>query len=191
MTEDDGQSDLVLANDEPAKEAPAKSPRWERPSNSKQKAKVAQILIHKANGKKGPEIAELMGTTEGYVRHLLWLAGKNGWFTEEDLVDPAERLVYDTSHKIVRNINKALDGEELKPGQQEMTIEAAKGIGLWKNHSAVKQEGVMQIPVLAIKVELPPTGDAPPAPSREFAGGTPAYGAITEGEIVDAERTPE
>lgn len=178
------QMSLVPANSPVPVPTPEDRKPWERPSDSKQKQKVAQILILKAGGKKGPEIAELMGTSEGYIRHLLWLAGKNGWFTEDDLVDPADKLAYETVHKVVRNINLALDGQELKQGQQEMTIETAKGLGVFKNHSATKVEGTMTLPSLSIKIELPDVKGERPLPA-DIAGGAPAY---VEGEVV---RAPE
>lgn len=164
---------------------PPQHPSWQRPKHGAAYHKVAQILIHKAAGLRTAEIAAAMDTTENYIRHLLWLAGKNGWFTEQDLVDPSEQLAFDISHKVVRNISEALDGKELTQGQHDMTIKTAAGIGLFKNHSAIKNDQPMIMPVLSVRIEGGPVAGTTVTalPEGSEMGGVPAY--AEEGEVVE------
>ena len=158
-------------------------PRWKRAHDSKMRKKVARILVLKMAGHKTSAIAKRLATTPETVRHYLYIAGKNGWLSPDglELVDPAETLVYDAAHKVVRNINSALDGKNLSGQQFEMTVETAKGIGLFKNHSATKVEGQVTMPALEVKFVLP-QGSAPfVAPEGAAYGGEPAY---VEGQVV-------
>ena len=167
-------------------------PRWKRSHDSRMRKKVARILVLKLAGRKTSEIAKRLDTTPDTIRHYLYIAGKNGWLTADgmELADPAEQLVYEASHKIVRNINQALDGTApLKPQQYDMTVEAAKGIGMFKSHSASKVEGQVSMPSLEIKFEMPrnaPIEFVPPTP--DSYGGKPAY---VDGQVIDTKALPE
>lgn len=159
-------------------------PRWKRAADSRMRKKVARILVLKMAGRKTAEIAKRLGTTPDTIRHYLYIAGKNGWLTADGvgLVDPSEQLLFEASHKIARNVNHALDGKILGAQQFEMTIESAKGLGYFKNHSAIKTEGQISLPPLEIKFELPkgaPISFNPPVP--DSYGGKPGY---VEGEVV-------
>lgn len=159
--------------------------RWRRQADSKMRRRVAKILTLKLAGYKGPAIAKKLGISEDNVRHYMYIAGKNGWLnaTGTALSDPAEELAYNTSHKVVRNVNLALDGVALPPTMQEMTIEAAKGLGYFKNHSAIKNEGPPQQNVLVVQFEMP-RGEHPDPPKEALPmGGTPMN--YLEAAIVD------
>lgn len=159
-------------------------PRWKRAHDSKSRKMVARILVLKLAGRKTSEIAKKLDTSADTIRHYLWLAGKNGWLTEDkmSLVDPSEQLAFGAAQKVVRNINRSLDGQFMMPQQFEMTIETAKGIGLFKNHTAAKIEGTMQVPSLEVNITMPAGAANYEAPSQGSLGGTPAY---IEGESYE------
>lgn len=161
--------------------------RWRRGVDSKMRKRVAKILAMKLQGYKGPAIAKKLGMSEENVRHYMYIAGKNGWLNASGtaLTDPTEELAFNSAHKAVRNINLALDGVALPPGMQEMTIETAKGIGLFKNHSAIKNEGPAASNLLVVQFEMP-RGQHPDPPKEALPmGGTPMN--YLEGGIIDEE----
>lgn len=163
---------------------PPALPRWKRAHDSKSRKMVARILVLKLAGKKTAEIAKKLDTSPDTIRHYLWLAGKNGWLDADKMmmVDPSEQLAFSAAQKTVRNIGLSLDGRMLMPQQFEMTLETAKGLGLFKTHTAQKIEGVMAIPSLEVNIMMPAgaAGYAPPIDGS--LGGTPAY---IDGETID------
>lgn len=153
--------------------------RWRRAHDSKSRKKVAKILTLKMAGYKTSAIAERLKTTPENIRHYVYIAGKNGWLAGSgvDLVDPAETLAFETSHKVVRNINRTLDGAVYSPQTHEMTIEVAKGLGLLKTHQVVKNEGQAQAPILQMRivnVQMVPGQDALSLP-EDTVGGQASY----------------
>ena len=153
--------------------------------------KVARILVLKMAGHKTAAVAKKLGTTPDTVRHYLYIAGKNGWLSEDgySLVDPEEQMTYEIGHKIGRNVSAALDGKLLGPQQFDMTVEAAKGRGYFKNHSATKVEGQLSMPALEIKFEIPkgaPLSFQPPV--ADSYGGRPGY---VEGQVIEPAQLTE
>lgn len=144
-------------------------------------ATAMKVLLLKADHKTYKEIAEILGTSEGYIKNIMWMAGKNGWFTEGDFADPSEELAFKTVHKVVKNINQALDGQDLTDKQQEMTLETAKGIGLFKQHSSSKVDGTSLSPGLSITIQLPAGHEQPQLPE----GGAVGAPMFLEAEKVD------
>ena len=124
---------------------------WELPANSDVRAKAAKIMALRISGVSDEQIAKEVGIQPRTLRQYLWLAAKNGWLRFDD---PADRLEYELAPKIVDNIAHHLNLKD-----KVMTIEAAKGIGLFKTHQSLKNEGVIQQTVLALKIEFPT--DAP------------------------------
>lgn len=161
--------------------------RWRRSADSKMRKRVAKILMYKLQGYKGPAIAKKLGMSEDNVRHYMYIAGKNGWLNASGtaLTDPAEELAFNASHKAVRNINLALDGVALPPGMQEMTLETAKGLGLFKNHSAIKSEGAAPSNMLIVQFEMP-RGEHPDPPKEALPMGGTGMNYL-EGAVIDEE----
>lgn len=165
--------------------------RWRRAHDSKSRKKVAKILTLKMAGYKTAAIAERLKTTPENIRHYMYLAGKNGWIASSgvDLVDPQETLAFETSHKAVRNINATLDGKVLHTQQHEMTIEVAKGLGLFKTHQVVKNEGQAQAPILQMRivnVQMVPGQDALSLP-EDTVGGQASY---VDGQVAPLTLAP-
>ena len=189
----------VPASEQPATPPPAAAgpppqlskgvERWRRSADSKSRKRVAKILMLKLQGYKGPAIGKKLGISEESVRHYMWLAGKNGWLnaTGTALTDPTEELAFNTSHKAVRNINLALDGVALPPGMQEMTIETAKGLGLFKSHAQVKNEGPAQPNMLIVQFEMP-KGLHPDPPKEALPMGGNAINYLEASVMADEEK---
>lgn len=150
--------------------------RWRRAHDSKSRKKVAKILVLKMAGHSTAQVAEKLGISPENVRHYLYLAGKNGWLNGgAELVEPSEVLAFETAHKVVRNISRTLDGHFATDQQHEMTIEAAKGLGLFKTHQVVKNEGQQgAAPVLEMRIVNVQVA-APQALPVETIGGQAAY----------------
>jgi hypothetical protein len=128
-------------------------------------------------------IAKKLGRTEATIRQIVYLARKNGWFDGDDEpVDLEAELAVNVDRKVVRNINSALDGNMTNWQTHEMTVAAAKGRGIFKNHEVSKQDGASPLSVVAIQVVMPPlaAGDQMPAITDDQMGGMPAY---VEGDV--------
>lgn len=165
-----------LAADQPVPaELPAEKQDWYRKPDSAVRTKAEKIAVMRMAGRPVADIAKRMGVTEGRVRVIEYLARKNGWYDDEDQpVDLEAELAYNTDRKIVRNINASLDGQMTNWQTHEMTIAAAKGRGVFKNHDKVQVES-QQMTVVAIRVDMPALGAGDQHISEENVGGTPAY----------------
>lgn len=72
------------------------------------------------------------------------------------LDDPLQRIEHEIKPKIIDNIADFIDSKDRK-----MTIEAAKGLGIFKHYQSVETDGTASQTVLALKIEMAPIlGDA-------------------------------
>lgn len=115
------------------------------------KERVAQYVMLRAQGLRHPEIAQKMGIQISTLHSILHDASKNGLIVWEN---PSEKLEYALAPKIVDNIEEFLGPAADDAKRLKMTIEAAKGIGLFKSHQAVKVEGDAPKTVLALNIEF-------------------------------------
>ena len=148
-----------------------------------QRQKANQAMALKAEGVSYEEIAKAIGYKNAHgVADLLYDAGKKGWLAATPDVDA--HLTYITAHKIVRNVDKQLDGEDLTEQQHKMTIAAARGRGLFKQYEEGKAETSQGQMLLAVKVEI--VGEKTDIKSlpAENVGGRPAY---LEGQVAEAQ----
>jgi hypothetical protein len=167
----------------PEEAAPEKQP-WYRAPDSKLKPKADKIAVMRAAGTPVSEIAKRLKTTEANVRFIEYIARKNGWYDlEDEPVDLEAELALSIDRKVVRNISASLDGQMTNWQTHEMTIKAAGGRGIFKNHD--KDAGTQQqMTVVAIRVEMPPIGAGDQKVIETNLGGVPAY---TEGEVEDVQ----
>lgn len=165
---------IVAAVDVP-RELPPEQQAWYRKPDSITRKKAEKIAVMRAAGRKVDDIAKRVGVSPGRVRVIEYLARKNGWYDADDEpVDLEAELAYNTDRKIVRNINASLDGQMTNWQTHEMTIAAAKGRGVFKNHdTAAAPEQGMQ--VVAIQVVMPVIGAGDQQVDEDNIGGTPAY----------------
>lgn len=111
------------------------------------KARLAQIAAFKAMGLNLIEIAERLDLAYSTVKNIVHRANKQGLIQYDD---PFERFENQIIPKVVDNIEYWIDQKDKK-----MTIEAAKGAGIFKAHQAIKVEGQVPQTVLALKIEMP------------------------------------
>lgn len=167
---------------------PAEVPRkqwWIRRPDSKIRAVVAKIMVMRAAGHKDAHIAKKLHTTDATVQNYVYIGRKNGWLDEDDApVDLELELALSVDRKVVRNVGAALDGQMTNWQTHEMTIAAAKGRGIFKNHDVVKAEGGSGMAMVAIQVVMPPVGagDQLPEVREDQMGGAPAF---LDGETLD------
>ena len=151
----------------PSADAAATPPPTPR---NKMRTTVEKCLLMQLGGMTKKEAAVELGVTYGTLRQYFYIAGVEGWLDGHANVE--DSLQYSTVHKIVRNINSALDGEDADK-KQEMTIEAAKGLGLFKKHEVVSNDQAPAMMALSVKIEQPRGDEADLAVGS--IGGTPAY----------------
>lgn len=184
----DGKKDAT--NTDIPTEDPAKQ-WWYRPADSKARKIAEKVLVMRTAGRDDKEIAKKLKTTENTVRQYVYLARKNGWWKEneegvEEVVDVESELALNIDRKVVRNISASLDGQMTNWQTHEMTIAAAKGRGMFRNHDVVKNEGGAMMQAVQIQVVMPAVGagDQLPQVDESQMGGIPAY---TEAELVEEE----
>ena len=110
-------------------------------------ARLAQIAAFKAMGLNLTEIADKLGLAYSTVKNVVSKANKQGLIHYDD---PFERFENMIIPKVVDNIEYWIDQKD-----KRMTIEAAKGAGIFKAHQAIKVEGQVPQTVLALKIEMP------------------------------------
>ena len=178
----------VLATDVPTELPPAKQP-WHRPPDSKMRKKAEKIAVMRAAGHKAHEIARRLHTTEGTVRHIAYIARKNGWYDEDDEpVDLELELAETIDRKVVRNLSASLDGQMTNWQTHETTLAAAKGRGMFRSHDDKNGE-LTQLPVVAIQIVMPPLGAVDQTGVEEGSiGGVPAY---MDAEVVEPVRAED
>ena len=139
----------------------------------------------KAQGLKLQEISDTIGVPKDTIQTYVKRANKHGWLKRE-LLGVEDQIELSLPEQIVGNVAAVLserNGTELTPAAREMTIAAAKGFGIFKNHEAVKVDGVIGVGfALKVQVELPKgIGTSSPIQIRPGSvGGTPAI----EAEII-------
>lgn len=111
------------------------------------RARLAQIAAFKAMNMSLQEIADRLGLAYSTVKNIVSKANKQGLIQYDD---PFERFENMIIPKVVDNIEYWIDQKDKK-----MTIEAAKGAGIFKAHQAIKVEGQAPQTVLALKIEMP------------------------------------
>ena len=156
---------------------------WYRPTDSKFRKQSEKIAVHRAAGRKAPEIAKRMGTTEGNIRHIEYIARKNGWYDDDgEPVDLEADMAMSIDRKLVRNIDASLDGQMTNWQTHEMTLELMKRR---KVVSDVEQgaDPHTGLSVVAIRIEMPAIGAGDQVFAEENVGGTPAY---LEGDVTES-----
>jgi len=137
----------------------------------------------RAAGRDDTYIAKKLGTTPGTIKQSVYLGHKNGWIDAEgEPVDLEVELALEVDRKVVRNIHTSLDGEMTNWQTHEMTIAAAKGRGIFKNHEKSDSTGQQALPMVAIQVIMPPVGIGDQGVIEANVGGV---GAFVEGQVVD------
>ena len=147
----------------PVESSPATSPsvrktvsrrigRVRPPKDSKVYKVVQAVIALRAQGVKAKEISETLGYSEDTLRQYISRANKKGWINISSFQDVDDQLEYVLKHKVVKNINQFLNDQD-----KDVTLEAAKGLGLFKTHQVVKGDTTNAIGVaLSVSVQMPP-----------------------------------
>lgn len=148
------------------------------PKDSKVRRTVFAALALKAQGIKNKEVAESLGITVNTLKTYMYRAHKAGWLHIEQFEDPDDKLEIVLKSKTIRNLNTFLDKVD-----KDITLETAKGLGLFKQHQSIKNDAVAPIGIaLSVNVEMPASGAVPVARVGSI-GGQPYFDA----EVVDEE----
>ena len=103
---------------------------------------------------------------------MVYKASKEGWLK---FTDPTERFQNQIVPKVVDNIEHWIDKKD-----KTMTIEAAKGSGIFKNYQAIRVEGQAPTTVLALKIEPVAAGQ-----TKVTSGHVVGVPKMIEGEVKD------
>lgn len=152
-------------------------PAWKLPDHSKVKAKALMIVALRAAGEDDTAIAEKMGISVKTIPSTLYRAGQNGWLNQDaSLYDPKDRFEYRVGHKVVRNLEQALDDPDMKL-RTKVALEMAE-YTLQKRGDQGGPATLAPPMAIAIKIEQVNTG-----PVRE--GTVHGVGAFIEGETAE------
>jgi hypothetical protein len=145
--------------------------------------KVAMAVIAmRAQGASMKTISETLGYSEDCLRQYLSYANKKGWINRGSFLSTEDQLEHILKDKVIRNIDEFLDERD-----KDVTIEAAKGTGLFKTHQVVKGENVTNIGMaLRVQVEMPPQTSGSVVTIRPGSiGGSHGHDIPTDAEIVE------
>lgn len=155
---------------------------------------LAALVALRAQGFDNHEIAERLGVTVQKLRILIAKARKvYGWS------DLGDQIAHVAVPQAISNVIKHLDYEgtpdAIKKGQSTMTQKTVAGVGIFRSHSAVKQESKNETTnVLRVEISLPqlPQGATAPqidgvlaTPRRASLLSAPPVAPIIDGTILD------
>lgn len=149
------------------------------PPNSIIRRKVLAIIAMRLEGKDNEEIGKLLDIKPASVNQYMYFAGKNGWLKNR-AIDPSDRLDHEVAHKVVRNLDEALDSPD-EERRDKATKIVAEGM-LFKRYNEQAQQAPPNL-MIGVRIEMPNTPGTPAPTIREgTTGGEPLW---REGEVVD------
>lgn len=158
--------------------------RAKPPKDSKVYKTVLAVIAMRAQGVKMKEIGEALGHSEDVLRQYLSRAYKRGWINTREMDAPDDALDLLKS-KVVRNVEEFLDQRD-----KDVTVETAKGVGLFKTHQVMKGETTQQVGfALRVQVEMPPmpAGQTPVTIRPGTIGGARGLDIPIEAEVIEEE----
>lgn len=164
--------------------------------NKKLPKRLGALVMLRAQGFDNREIAARLGVTVGTVKTLIAKARKEyGWS------DLGDKIMHRAIPQAVDNVIAHLDHEgtedAVKRGQNVMTLKTLAGVGVFKTHSAVKQDSKTEATnILRVEIALPslPSGDQGPSltigsvigtPRRALVSSTDPTLAAIDGHVVN------
>lgn len=177
-----GSSAPVQASIGDSHDGPAATPlRVEPPENSKIYKTCIAVIAMRAQAVPAKQIAETLGYSEETIRTYLKRAHRRGWLNINSLDDVEDKIDIVLKDKVVRNVNEFLDDRD-----KDVTVEAAKGFGIFKAHQVVK--GDVQVGLgmsLRVQVEMPPANASPIIIRPGTAGGARGSEIPIDAEIIE------
>lgn len=141
------------------------------PKDSKVRRTVFAAVALKAQGMKNDAVAEQLGITKNTLKVYMYRAHKSGWLNIASFEDPDDKLEIVLKSKTIANLDAFLDARD-----KEVTLETAKGLGLFKQHQMIKTDAAPAIGIaLSVNVEMP-TGTVSTARPGSI-GGAPYFDA--------------
>lgn len=141
------------------------------PDDSKVRQAVMHIIAMRIAGIEEEEIATSMHLTRGTIRTYMYIAGQNGWLQPQDIPDPKDRIEYTLGHKVLANLEEALD-DPTRNENTGMPVKTAVALKVAEG-TLFKKFGEMQVApsqvVVALKIEMPP-GEAQPIREGTIGG---------------------
>lgn len=166
--------------------------RAKPPKDSKVFKVALAVVALRAQGQKYSDIALALNYSESTIQTYVKRAVRKGWINRTNFDDPDDQLDQVIKEKVVNNIDAALgerneDGQ-LTAGARQMTIETAKGIGMFKQHQVVKGDMNANVGVaLRVQVEMPPIINSIVKIQPGTTGGAPAKEIPADAEIIELE----
>lgn len=122
-------------------------------------------------------IATEIGSTYGYVKALVYTAGKNRWFQGRDWQTTKERIDNDLIPRALDSLSALINHKNDKI-RLEATVETLKGTAFkdYDQHTAPVQQTIV-----GIRLEMPP------GPKQEMREGVLEAAPAYEAEIVESE----
>lgn len=150
------------------------------PANSSIRAKAIKIVAMRTAGLEDAEIAQIMKVTKQTIRNYVYIAARHEWL---NLADPKQQLEYQVMHKVVRNLDDALDDEERNRNtgvkvKTEVAMRVAEGTIFKQFEQQLAPQQAQS--VVAIQIVMPP--GAKQEIREDTVQGVAAY---VEGETVD------
>lgn len=155
------------------------------PKDSKIYKVVRMVIAMRAQGIAAREIAEDLGYSTETIRNYVHRAYQRGWINISAFNDIDDKLEFAMKNKVVSNLMGLLN-----EGDKDVTIEAAKGLGLFKTHQVAKVESQQNVGVaLKVQVEMPPAIHVRNTPQLRpgTIGGAPGLDIPVEAELVTSE----
>jgi isopentenyldiphosphate isomerase len=141
---------------------------------------VLLIIGLRLQGKSKEEIATELGLKPATINQYMFFAGRNGWL-KKTAIDPSDRLEHEVMHKVVRNIDEALDSDD-EERRDRMTVKAAEGV-LFPRYKEQATEAAAPMMMIGVRIEMPNIPGTPAPTVREgTTGGEPLW---KEGEVED------
>lgn len=176
----------------PVEPSPPKSRRVRPPKESKVYKVAVAVIAMRAQGVLPKAIADQLGYSEETIRKYLYRAYQRGWIASTDLDEPEDRLELIKS-AVVGNVETTLkertENGALTKSAKEMTVEAAKGLGLFKTHQVVKGDVGGAIGVaLRVDVVMPPNARQQSQISIRpgTVGGAAGLDIPIDAEVIDS-----
>lgn len=161
--------------------APTPLPFPQYGEDSKLRNTAVKIVTMRSAGMGEDEIAKALGLSRSTLAGYVYKAGRNGYLTFDD---PKDQLEYQVLHKVVRNLDQALDSERTLMNGMPVRTHVALKVGEGTLFKRFGEPTTSQVSaVVAIRIEMPSADGTAPAQIREgTTGGAPAF---LEG-VVDA-----
>jgi len=180
-----GSAAPVQASRGDGHDGPVTAPFVKPPDNSIVYKTCIAVIALRAQGVSADDIAATVGYSKETIRTYLKRAHARGWLNINSLPDVEDKIDIVLKDKVVRNVNEFLDERD-----KDVTVEAAKGFGIFKQHQVIKGDQNLSVGMsLRVQVEMPPTphGGSPIIIRPGTAGGVRGMDIPLDAEIIETE----